>query len=110
MGLAGAEVLELHLALTEILGVAIHACLCMCVCVCVYLCSVNYAHTYQSIANEPLNLWVSNPVINMQNYYGFCDCRMTCLLLFLFMYSLQFICMAQTVSSTEGFWYRVEKM
>ena len=82
MGPAGAEVLEFHLALTKVLGVAIHSCLCMCVCVC--FCSVNYTHTYQSVANEPLNLWVSNPVINMQNYYGFCDCCMTCLLLFFF--------------------------
>ena len=26
------------------------------VCVCVYLCSVNYAHTFRSVANEPLNV------------------------------------------------------
>ena len=49
MGLAEAEVVELHLAQTEVLCVAIH------VCVCVCLCSVNYTHTYRSVANEPLN-------------------------------------------------------
>jgi len=38
MGPAGAEVLELHLALTEVLGVAIHACVCVCVCACVCVC------------------------------------------------------------------------
>ena len=43
VGLAGAEVLELHLATTKVLCVAIH------VCVCVF---VNYAHaTGQSQMN-----------------------------------------------------------
>ena len=49
-GLVGAKVLELHLAPTKDLCVTIH------VCLCVYLCSVNYVHTYRSVANEPLNM------------------------------------------------------